>query len=107
LSGERHPSIASYAHNIGSLYNERGEPDKALEYMQKAHSMFFELLGKRHPKTLMSLRSLARFMISSVTMIKHPNAGVWLQNEQAVPRQKSKQHKSTIVSRILVRAFCS
>ena len=47
--GEEHPDVAASYHNIGNLYNDKGEYDNALEYYNKSFALSLKVFGEEHP----------------------------------------------------------
>ena len=48
---QNHPQIAQCYHNLGKLYDEHKDRKDAIEYLEKARSMYSECLGAEHPTT--------------------------------------------------------
>ena len=57
--GENHPDTAMSYCNIGVVYGNLGEYDKALEYFNKALEIYKAILGESHPYTQTILRNIA------------------------------------------------
>ena len=49
VHGDQHPSIGDSYNNIGSVWNDKGEYDKALEYYEKCLKIKLKTLGDEHP----------------------------------------------------------
>ncbi|CAF2970799.1 unnamed protein product [Rotaria sp. Silwood2] len=55
-----HPSLNSYYHNLGAIYSQQGELEKALEYQQKALEIFIKKVeDPQHPETGQMYNNLA------------------------------------------------
>ena len=51
ILGQEHPSTATSYNNIGGVYDNLGDYDKALEYYSKALAICEKVLGPEHPST--------------------------------------------------------
>jgi len=51
LFGPDHPHVATSYHSIGMVHHAKAEPDKALEYFEKAHSIYLKEYGPNHQNT--------------------------------------------------------
>ena len=49
--GIDHPNTATTYHNIGSVYKDKGDYDKSLEYYLKCLIIYEQKLGIDHPNT--------------------------------------------------------
>ena len=58
LYGKEHENTATSYNNIGMVYNEQGDYDKALEYYQKALATKEKVLGTEHPSTATSYNNI-------------------------------------------------
>ena len=56
--GQNHPDIATSYNNIGVIYSDKGDYDKALEYHLKAMEIRESVLGANHPDTAMSYNNI-------------------------------------------------
>jgi nephrocystin-3 len=53
-----HPDYASSLNNVGSIFDRKGEYDKALEYYFKSLEIKKVVLGKMHPGYASSLNNI-------------------------------------------------
>ena len=58
LYGKEHKNTAVSYNNIGEVYNEQGDYDKALEYHQKALLIREKVLGTEYPETATSYNNI-------------------------------------------------
>ena len=56
--GENHSDVATSYNSIGLVYENLGEPEKALEFYQKALNIRLQVYGKNHPNVQSVLKSL-------------------------------------------------
>jgi tetratricopeptide (TPR) repeat protein len=47
--GENHPDVATSYYNIAIVYNSKGDYDNALDYFNKALTIYKSALGDSHP----------------------------------------------------------
>jgi len=57
--GLQHPDAAASYYNIGLIYGNIGDYNKALEYYNKALEILEKTLGKKHPHTTNVYNNLA------------------------------------------------
>jgi tetratricopeptide (TPR) repeat protein len=57
--GKEHPNTATTYNNIGPVYDNQGEYDKALEWYQKAWPIGANKLGPNHPNTITLKRNMS------------------------------------------------
>jgi tetratricopeptide (TPR) repeat protein len=62
--GKWHPLVAKSYNNIGSLWEKKGEYDKALEFYQKCLDIELKTLGAEHPYVAESINYIALVKIS-------------------------------------------
>lgn len=56
---EKHPDTASSYNNIGVVYDELGDYDKALKYYNKALEIRKDILGESHPFTQQVIENIS------------------------------------------------
>jgi hypothetical protein len=49
--GSEHPDVGASYNNIGNVYTNKGDNDKALEYYKKDLDISLKSLGSEHPLT--------------------------------------------------------
>ena len=49
--GPEHPDVGTSYWNLGSIYAEKDDKEKARAYLQKAKAIFLKKLGPNHPNT--------------------------------------------------------
>ena len=49
--GETHPNTAVAYNNLGNAYKNKGEYNKAIEYLEKSLLIFSRQMGNDHPYT--------------------------------------------------------
>jgi tetratricopeptide (TPR) repeat protein len=61
--GEQHPHVASVAQNLGRLYHNMGENDRAEALFLHALTLRSQIRGLEHPVVAQSLTALGDFLI--------------------------------------------
>ena len=56
--GEKHLDTATIFKNLGLVYENQGNYEKALEYYQKALKIRADVLGASHPATIKAQQSI-------------------------------------------------
>ena len=59
VQGQDHPNTAGSYNNIGIVYRNKGDYDKALEYYLKAVKIREAVLGENHPSTALSYNNIS------------------------------------------------
>jgi tetratricopeptide (TPR) repeat protein len=71
LFGEQHHDTAASFSNVGNAYGELGDYKKNLEYKEKAPKLRREILGDKHPATILSVSNLVSLLAN---MNRRPQA---------------------------------
>ncbi|MCL2119938.1 MAG: DUF2225 domain-containing protein, partial [Planctomycetaceae bacterium] len=91
--GKEHPSTAAMYNNIGVVYKEQGDYDKALEWHLKALAISEKVLGKEHPDTAGTYNNIA---VVYKNQGKYDEALKWYQKALAIKEKVlGKEHPST------------
>ena len=57
--GADHPSTLTTVHNMALVFDNQGQYDKALEYLERALASREKSLGVGHPSTLTTIHNIA------------------------------------------------
>ncbi|OKH13435.1 tetratricopeptide repeat protein [[Limnothrix rosea] IAM M-220] len=55
LLGDRHPSVATSLHNLGTLYYQQSKYSQAQEFISQAVEILLPVVGEQHPNVQISL----------------------------------------------------